>query len=138
MMKKVLTIVITMIFLASGMKVSLDRHYCGGKLADVRISFTGKMASCGMEQSDEDCPGHPVLDKKCCEDQVSFYSITGNYYPEYFRLTHPYSERDFLTMQFGNYISVNSHNSDIMGWVLPPGNNFISGLTQPEICVFRI
>ncbi len=38
--------------LASGMKVSIDRHYCGGQLAATKISVTGKLASCGMETQD--------------------------------------------------------------------------------------
>jgi hypothetical protein len=137
-MKKALTILIAIFLLASGMQVSIDRHYCGGSLAGTRISVTGKLASCGMEQSESSCPGHPVIDKKCCEDQVSFYSISSNYYPEYFSLTHATSERDIFPLQIGNYISNNSFNHDLINWFFPPGDNLKSGLTQPEICVFRI
>jgi hypothetical protein len=137
-MKKVLTIITAAILLASGMRVSIDRHFCGGNLADVRISLTGKMAWCGMEQSESDCPHNPVIDKKCCEDQVSFYGINTNYYPEHFKFTPPASERDIIPRLAVNNISGISYNPDLIQWVLPPGDNLKTGLTQPEICVFRI
>ena len=137
-MKKVLTILIATVLLASGMQVSLAHHYCGGNLADVRLSFTGKLASCGMEEPESIYPDHAIIDKKCCEDQVSYFSISSNYYPEYFNLTNPSSERDLFPLHSGNFISDNSYNPDLINWEFPPGNNFKSRLTQSEICVFRI
>jgi hypothetical protein len=137
-MKKILTILIATILLASGMQVTLDHHYCGGSLADVSISLTGKMASCGMEQSESSCPDYLVFDKKCCEDQILIYSLCSNYYPEYPGFTNPTSERDFIPLHHGNWISDNSYNSDFFNWVFPPGDTFKSKLTQSKICVFRI
>lgn len=137
-MRKVLTIIIASIFLASGMKVSLGRHYCGGNLVDVKISVTGKLASCGMEQTGSDCPVHPAFGKKCCEDQISTYSLDSNYFPEYFKLSHPFSERDNLPVQIGHFLSDNLSNADPVNWVLPPGVYPKSALTLSEICVFRI
>lgn len=137
-MKKLLTIIIAAILFASGMQVSLDRHYCGGNLIDVRISVTGKLASCGMEQPESTCPDHPIIDNKCCEDQISFYSLNSNFFPEYFKLSHPFSERDILPIHIGNLITGNSLNTDSVNWELPPGDNLKSSLTQSEICVFRI
>ena len=137
-MKKVFTILIAAFFLASGMHVSVDRHYCGGKLADVRISVTGKMASCGMEQPETSCPDHQVINNKCCEDQVSFISIGSNYFPEYFKLSHPATERVLTCIHSDNLYNVTTYRSDLISWVIPPGDNLISGVTQSEICVFRI
>jgi hypothetical protein len=137
-MRKVLPIVITVVLLASGMQLSIDRHYCGGILADVRISLTGKMASCGMDQSESGYQNYPSIDNKCCEDQVSFYSIVSNYFPEYFKLIRLASERDISIPQLSVFPSCNSYNSDSINWVLPPGFNLRAGLTLAEICVFRI
>jgi hypothetical protein len=137
-MGKVFAILIVGIILASGMQVTLDRHYCGGKLIDVKISVTGKLASCGMEQTESSCPNHPTINKKCCEDQISFYNLKSNYYPEYFKLTHPISERDILPVQAGSHLAGTSFNTDFINWVLPPGYTLKTWLTQSEICVFRI
>jgi hypothetical protein len=138
MMKKILTILIATFLLASGMQVTLDRHYCGGTLADTRISITGKLASCGMEKPELSCPDHQVFNKKCCEDRVSYFSISSNYYPEYFKLTYHDSERGTVHLLTGNVIADNSCNSDLNYRIFPPGNYFKSRLTQSEICVFRI
>jgi len=137
-MKKVITILVSVILIASGMHISIDRHYCGGSLADVKISVTGKLASCGMEQAESSCSNNPAFDQKCCEDQISLYGITSNYYPEYFKIIHPVSERDVTAIKVGTFIPDKSYNTDLISWVLPPGYNLKTGLTQPEICVFRI
>jgi len=137
-MKKVLTILIAAIVIASGMQVSLDRHYCGGNLIDIKISVTGKLATCGMEQSESGCPDNPVIGKKCCEDKVSFYCLNSNYCPEYFKIKQLVSVRDLLPGHFCNLATSDSFNTDLVNWVLPPGARLKSWLTQPEICVFRM
>ena len=138
MVKRILSILIATILLASGIQVSLDRHYCGGNLADVRMSFSGKLASCGMEESVNSCPNQTFLDKKCCEDQVTYFGISGNYYPEYFTLLQPTQERDDTFIIRYNLYSDNSFDSNLVNWVLPPGDNLNSSVTQSWICVFRI
>jgi hypothetical protein len=138
MMKRILAILISIILLASGMQVTMDRHYCGGRLAGIKVSLTGKLASCGMKQTTPGCQDHPIVDKKCCEDKVSVYSISSNYYPEYFKLTHPASDRHILPVYADNFICDISYNRDLIKWVLPPGDNLSSGLTLSFICVFRI
>jgi hypothetical protein len=138
MMKKALTSIFAVILLVSGMQITLDRHYCGGSLADIRISFTGKMASCGMEQSEPDRPDYPIIDNKCCEDQLFFYKISSNYYPEYFKLAQLTSEREIIPIHTNNFITDNSYNQNLVQWIFPPGYNLWSSLTQSEICVFRI
>jgi len=137
-MKKVLIIIIAGILFASGMVVSIDRHYCGGNLADIKISFTGKMATCGMEQGNPVCPDHPVIGNKCCEDQVTYYCLSSNYFPEYFDITRPNPVRSIMASDFNNFnVNVLLH-SELISWVVPPGYNILSRLTQQDICVFRI
>ncbi len=137
-MKKVLTILVIVISLASGMKVSIDHHYCGGQLADVRISLSGKLASCGMEPSGPACPGHQGITSKCCEDQVSVFSINNYYYPQFFKLSHPVTEKVITALYPANIICSENFSYRLSDLVLPPGNNLRLALTQPEICVFRI
>lgn len=138
LMKKVLTILVTVVLLASGMQVSIDRHYCGGELAAVRLSVTGRKASCGMEKTEYTCPDHPVLNKKCCEDQISFYSISSRYIPGSIKLSHLFTGRDIPPAPVSFIVLRNSDSSDFITRVLPPGDESVSDLTLPEICVFRI
>jgi len=137
-MKKFFALVIAMILLASGMQVSVGLHYCGGTLADIKISVTGKLASCGMEESESGCTAHPAIEKNCCDDQISFYSLNGNYFPEYFKLSNISAEKGFAPISGDSYIAAITFGSALVNWVLPPGDNLKQGLTLPEICVFRI
>jgi hypothetical protein len=137
-MKKSFAILIAIVVLASGMQVSIDRHYCCGTLADIKISLTGKKASCGMEQALPGCPDDPVINKRCCENQISFYSLSSNYYPEYFRLTHPVTQKDIIPVHLWNNISNNSYDSGLTNWVLPPGPDNLNCLTRPQICIFQV
>jgi hypothetical protein len=137
-MKKSLTILITVVLLASGMQVSIDRHYCGGELADIKLSLTGRMASCGMEKTENKCPDYPVFNKKCCEDQISFYSISSKYFPGFFKLSHPSTGKDIPLAHISFIVLRNLNTSDFIAWELPPGDKSKSSLTLSEICVFRI
>jgi hypothetical protein len=137
-MKRALAILVTLILVASGMHISIDRHYCGGTLADVKISVTGKLATCGMEQAESDCGNSPVFDQKCCEDQLSSIITCNNYCPEYFRITHQISEKEIILSKEVCFISCNLYNPETENRVLPPGDNPGKRQRQSDICVFRI
>jgi len=128
-MKKGSAILVIFVLLVSGMHISIDRHYCGGTLADVKVSVTGKLASCGMEQAEPECRNQSMFDQKCCGT---------NYFPEYNNIMHPVSGTEIIFLQRDNHITVSSFNTISYFRVLPPGNNVSSRLTQPDICVFRI
>jgi hypothetical protein len=137
-MKTVLTIFLVFILPVSGVQVSLDRHYCGGNLTDVRISVTGKMASCGMEQTETGCTAYQVINTKCCDDQVVFYSITSKYFPVYFQLAHPTWIKNLPPVQVNTPRATDQYNLSLFPQVFPPGSYSCTGLSQPYICVFRI
>jgi hypothetical protein len=136
-MKKGLTIFVIFILLASGMWVTLDRHYCGGRLADVNLSITGKMASCGMEKSESTLPFGTSIDKKCCEDKITLLNISSKYIPEYFEVTHPFSFNLPDAVCQSTDIICQFKNKSLLYSTLPPGNNYAYRLTQPELCIFR-
>jgi hypothetical protein len=137
-MKKALAISVALILVASGMHVSIDRHYCGGNLADVKISVSGKLASCGMEQTEAECGNNPVFDQKCCEDQLSYIIISKNYCPEYFKVTPQVSEKEIILSREVSFISSNLYYPETENLVLPPGDHPGKRQRQSHICVFRI
>lgn len=137
-MKRSITILVAFILVASGMHLTIDRHYCGGRLADVRLSVTGKLASCGMEQEEQQCGNLPAFDQKCCDDQISYLNIGSNYFPEYFSISHPVTGKQIIPMQAGDLITEKSFQTDSYISCLPPGHLFKSRLSQSDICVFRI
>jgi hypothetical protein len=137
-MKKVLTILIAAIFLASSLQLSIDRHYCGGYLAAVKVSLTGEKASCGMKVAVEDYSNQLSINTKCCEDQMFLLSLKSNYCPEYLQINKiiPHIQK----MVFQNILLSESQliNLNVFLSVLPPGKISQNRLNQPDICVFRI
>lgn len=128
---------VVLILLISGMQITLDRHFCGGELAGTKLSLTGKMASCGMIKEEPLRSDRPSIDKKCCEDQVTLFSISSRYFPEYFKLKHPITQKYIPFSLTGNTIKINSTPYGPVSWVLPPGQK-VKPVVLSEICVFRI
>jgi hypothetical protein len=137
-MKGIFTIISSVVILASGMTFSIDRHYCGGELAGTRISVSGKLASCGMEKVQNDCSNQPSMDKKCCDDQVTYYRISSKYLPEYFRFTYTPDFKDITSVPVCNVLIRGSDLAVNLTYEFPPGEKLKSAPALSEICVFRI
>jgi len=72
-MKKVLSIISVLIIILAGLQVTVSSHYCGGEPVASKISLSGTLASCGMEDNEENCPlpWHQVT-SDCCETMLRF------------------------------------------------------------------
>ncbi len=137
-MKKIFTIIIAAMMLASGMRITIDRHYCGGKLADTKISLSGKLASCGMETQEQSCANQLLTDSKCCEDQVSYYGFGSKYFPEYFKLSHSLTGKSVSTTPALNPVLGSFEPYGFITQVMPPGDKPNLHLSLSQICVLRI
>ena len=138
-MKKVFAILGAILLLTSGMKVSIDHHYCGGTLADVKISLSGKLASCGMEEEKiPSCPDHQTVSSKCCDDQVTFYSFDSKYFGEQFRMDVPSWGKTIFTHSVNLLTVIPEITGEKPATVFPPGDLILKNITQSKICVFRI
>lgn len=73
----------TVVLVISGMlHFSVARHYCKGELAATKVSLSGALATCGMEETEGSCPydhDGDQLESHCCEDALTAYSIDNNY-----------------------------------------------------------
>jgi hypothetical protein len=137
-MKRLFSILMTMIILASGVQVFIDRHYCGGEFAGSKLSLSGKLASCGMEASAPLQSDQPSIDNKCCEDQLSYFGISSKYLPEYFRLSSPDPVKAISTLITNSCLHSSSDICNLRSWVLPPGDPLISEVKLSGLCVYRI
>ncbi len=126
------------ILLFSGMHFSLDSHYCGGNLVNIRLSFAGGSDSCGMEKTRHDCEVHYGFDRKCCEDKVSLLGSDSEYLPEYTQVNYqPASKKitgNLLTYSFPGKTNIGKHDQQVM----PPGLNCIHVKSHTGLCVLRI
>jgi hypothetical protein len=137
-MKKILTILFAVIIPVSGLQISLDRHYCGGRLADVRLSFSGRLASCGMEVKEPYCPASPAVENNCCGDQLTFYSLAGQYLPEQFRLKVPAWNLSVLHHPQQSLKAGNDMLLTLISFTFKSADDHRQRLKPPDICVFRI
>jgi hypothetical protein len=78
-MRKLVAIPIIILILFSGITVNLAFHYCGGHLADRKISLSGGLASCGMET--EDNGRETSIKSFCCENSLSSYTFNNIFLP---------------------------------------------------------
>jgi hypothetical protein len=138
-MKKILSILLASFILVSGMHFTIATHYCGGERAASKVSFTGELASCGME-TDEDyrLPGINI-EKHCCDNHVSAFTVDHNYAPSYFEFN---AFAQILLQVFIVPASISDHsltafnllNTDI----IPSDIILVNAVSLPKICVFRI
>lgn len=64
-MKKFLVIFFSVFYLTSTSGISLNIHYCGGKIKHVSL----------FNSSEKGCCGKKKMSKKCCKDKVSYFKI---------------------------------------------------------------
>lgn len=138
-MKNILTIFLASFILLSGMHLSIARHFCGGEVADVRISFSGAKASCGMENNEETCPVNGDVTSNCCRNDLSVFTVD-NYFSssnlQVKEISQPVSQLFFLPLIQSLYSLV----PDFRAYtdVSPPDKLIANGVSLPKICVFRI
>ena len=139
-MKKLLSISFALLMLLSGMQFTISTHYCGGELADSKVSVLGHLASCGMESKTDECtqPGSH-MESNCCNNKVSVYAVDQNYSPSFteFKTFSQILLQVFPIPEITSFYSQTSLLQTNNG-ENPPGNYLASAVSLPKICVFRI
>ena len=135
-MKKIAAIPLMIFILFTGMTINLAEHYCGGSYIDSKISFSGMLASCGMEHITHEKPGINEADHSC-QDFTSSYTFSSNYIPSAFQVI------DFLNightaMLFNTFLSIEPHSQAFGTLNKPPGNDITNEVDLEVICIFRI
>ncbi|HLN72311.1 MAG: HYC_CC_PP family protein [Methylococcaceae bacterium] len=138
-MKNILTIVLASFILISGMHLSVARHFCGGKLADVNISFTEAVAACGMEADASACATHEKATSDCCRNEITKLSVDDYFGASSFQIkevTQPLTVLFFLPLIQSLY----STEPDVQAFtdVGTQANIIVNEVSLPKICVFRI
>jgi hypothetical protein len=139
-MKKLFSISIALLMLLSGMQLTISRHYCGGRLADAKVSLTGHIASCGMEGETDECtqPGNHVK-SSCCNNQVSVYAVDHNYSPSFTEFK-AFAQTVLQVFVIPENITFHSQTSfsNLYTDASPPDFLPANAVSLTKICVFRI
>jgi len=140
-MRKILSILFASLILVSGLHISIAKHYCSGdSSAFEKISVTGELATCGMENPKDEKSLQGVNFKAhCCDNEITTLVVDNNYAPScsiFKAFPQPvlqvYNSIEVLNLQ--QIVVLNLYNTN----VLPPGNYLASAVSLPDICVFRI
>jgi hypothetical protein len=138
--KILFSISLGLLMLLSGMQLTLSLHYCGGELADSKVSIIGHLATCGMEGETDQCtqPGSHV-ESHCCNNQVSVYVVDHNFTPsfsEFRSFEQPVLQAFTLPElhELSALIAYNHFYTDMS----PPINLLVSDVKLSDIGVFRI
>lgn len=139
-MKKVFSISFTLLMLVTMMHFSVAIHYCQGKEFASKLSLTGKMASCGMEDNEKSLPLTGTnFAKHCCDDVVTYFGITNNYVPSYSFIPEffLYNFQSFA-LPAGFYVNYSAYLIHSYTNESPPGMLMSTSVDLSDICVFRI
>jgi hypothetical protein len=139
-MKRLISIPMLVLILFSGINIDIASHFCGGRLAATKISLTGELASCGMED-------HPFLNTPngsitthCCDNVISSLTVSPNYVPSVSTtvpdngpdLNHIYVVPGDLYKSQEKMLSYRSFLKR------PPGVFNPCDVDQQSICIYRI
>lgn len=139
-MKKLFSISIAFIMLLSGLQLTVSRHYCGGELADSKVSVLGDLASCGMETATDDCTHASTIEESgCCKNKVSVYEVDQNYSPSFteFKAFAQSVLHVFVIPENITFHSLTAA-SNLYTDASPPDFLPANAVSLPKICVFRI
>lgn len=139
-MKKVISISFTILIVIAMLHLSVAVHYCGEKFVASKVSLSGKLATCGMENCDNESTSEGNnLRSDCCNDMITYFGIDNNYDPSFSIVPefYQYTSQVFIIPVSLSAISVYSLKS-LYTNVNPPGILESTNVDLSDICVFRI
>lgn len=138
-MNRAASILSILLILGSATGITIDRHFCGGEVVDVRLAIDDRKATCGMEEDGMVCSSTVELRENCCHNTISKFSVD------------EYSIAGLLTIDKPDYSvihflyeapEVNTYNSFVSRAIIndtgPPGLNLPVPDQQVILCIFRI
>ena len=139
-MKKGISISLVLLMITAILNFSVASHYCSGKLAASKVSMTGKLANCGMEDSEKQVPLPGThFSNHCCDDVVAFLGISSNYTPSFSFIPDPFKNNFQI---IGIPLGYNVHSTDFLRSYSanesPPPASMSTNVDLSDICVFRI
>lgn len=135
-MKKLFSIVLTLLILISTVHLTLATHNCGGKFAAVKYSLSGTKATCGMENDIEN-NGITKLKSNCCHDHLTLLKVDHNYNPSSLHILNTSSQclQVFTVPSSINFATLQFLSHRFQG---SPQNYTANAVSLGELCTFRI
>jgi hypothetical protein len=138
-MRKLISIPLAVLILFSGLTVNIATHYCGGNAVATKVSLSGELATCGMEQGAPEKSSQESIASHCCDNDVSSFSFNNKYLPSNYLLSTPdfqIIDIPFLTLENSTLKNNFRLISEEIG--RPPGYYCNTQERQEILCIFRI
>jgi hypothetical protein len=120
------------------MNFSVATHLCGGNLAAVKVSFSEKLAGCGMKMDEPVSSLPTVKPESCCQNHLNVLKVDNKYNPSSFQILNV---DDNLLQIISTPIALfDNSNSNIYKqyYTIPPGIALVNSVNLSDICIFRI
>ena len=137
-MKKLFSISFAFLILISGLHLSIATHICGGKVSEIKWSFSQKKGTCGMENTKQSNPLRKAISKGCCKDKIADFTIDNNYNPSVYQIkevTKTLLQVFCIPVKCSLY---SFESNSLYADVSPHDNLLTSAVSLVDICVFRI
>ena len=138
-MKRAASILVILLILGSATGITIDRHFCGGAVVDVRLAIGDRKATCGMEEDGMICTGTALFRKNCCHNEMSKFSVSDYSIASTLMIDKPLPPVTDLLCQSPDAIPSNSFRNPItVSDTGPPGSDIFIPDQQSILCIFRI
>jgi hypothetical protein len=122
------------------MHMTVATHCCNGEMSATKVSFGGKLATCGMESDEKSYSSSETnISLDCCKNEISVYSVDSDFAPSEFQfneivqvIPQEYVIPDGFFCHFNDFLSLNITNAS------PPTDFLSNAVSMADISVFRI
>lgn len=138
-MRKFLSIPLLVLILFSGLTVNIATHYCGGNPVASRVSLSGELANCGMEQGNGEKSSQESITNHCCDNVLASYSFNNKFVPSYHFLGNPDYQIIEVAYNTSDYSTLKDNFKLISEEIIkPPGISTNENTIQELLCIFLI
>ena len=78
-MKKIFSVILSLVILFSTMGFTVSTHMCGGKRVKSKLMIGNADVSCGMEKKETPCSKQTTMKSNCCQNEYQTFSIEDDY-----------------------------------------------------------
>ena len=137
-MKKLISILLSLFLLVSGLHLTLATHICGGEVAAVKWSIVHESATCGMKPLACKTTSGNHLQSNCCHDEIRSFVVDSNYAPSAsheVKVAKSFIQMFYVPTSFG--IDIVSPVRFLFTNFNPPLWISLTDVCLAKICVFR-
>jgi hypothetical protein len=138
-MNRAASILSILLILGSSIGITIDRHFCGGEVVDVRLAIDDRKATCGMEEDGMVCTNADAFRENCCHNTMSKFSVNDYSISNILMIDKPLPQVTEILCQAPEVCLFNSFRDPLtVNYTGPPGSDCFLPDHQSILCIFRI